>query len=319
MISTEPNSTASAKVSPLRNIGFKVEPTYLAAGDPVRRLTDFTSRTTLAGDYHPVWLDRLAADVTLEGSAMNGAVRGPEAVRTIVTYIRTLYENQTFSFAGPYGENGFIEHYNARVHGEPIGNVVLITRNSAGEAQHIAANYRPRHALQLLAGLIGKHFAGSLYSEYFVASQRVGTIGMRLEVVTLPVSDVERSKQFYQRLGWRLDVDIVRGNAFRAVQLTPPHSSCSIVFGNGLSTAAPGSVQRLELVVYDINAAREDLIRRGVEVSELYHLDGGRVSGPDPQRRSYQTYASFADPDGNTWLLQEIKVRLPDRLWEEDQ
>jgi catechol 2,3-dioxygenase-like lactoylglutathione lyase family enzyme len=144
-----------------------------------------------------------------------------------------------------------------------------------------------------------------------------GTIDMKLEVVTLPVSDVDRAKRFYQSLGWRLDADIVRGDAFRAVQLTPPHSACSISFGKGLITCEPGSVQRRELVVSDIDAAREDLIHRGVEVSQVFHLDGGRVPGPDPQRRSYQTYASFEDPDGNGWLLQEIKVRLPGREWDD--
>jgi catechol 2,3-dioxygenase-like lactoylglutathione lyase family enzyme len=149
------------------------------------------------------------------------------------------------------------------------------------------------------------------------STSEMGTIDMKLEVVTLPVSDVDRAKRFYESLGWRLDADIVRGDAFRAVQLTPPHSSCSIAFGTGLTTAEPGSVQRLELVVSDIDAAREDLIRRGVEVSEVFHLDGGRVPGPDPQRRSYQTYASFSDPDGNGWLLQEITLRLPGRVWED--
>ena len=142
------------------------------------------------------------------------------------------------------------------------------------------------------------------------------TINMALEVVTLPVSDIDRAKQFYQRLGWRLDADIVRGDAFRAVQLTPLHSSCSIAFGKGLTTAEPGSAQRLLLVVSDIDEARQDLIRRGAEVSEVFHLDGGRVPGPDPQGRSYQTYASFSDPDGNAWLLQEIKTRLPGRDWD---
>jgi catechol 2,3-dioxygenase-like lactoylglutathione lyase family enzyme len=140
---------------------------------------------------------------------------------------------------------------------------------------------------------------------------------MKLEVVTLPVSDVDRAKRFYERLGWRLDADIVRGDNFRVVQVTPPHSACSVSFGKGLTTAEPGSMQRLELVVSDIDAAREDLVRRGVEVSELFHLDGGRVAGPDPQRRSYQTYASFSDPDGNGWLLQEITERLPGRTWED--
>jgi catechol 2,3-dioxygenase-like lactoylglutathione lyase family enzyme len=151
----------------------------------------------------------------------------------------------------------------------------------------------------------------------------VGTIDMKLEVVTLPVSDVDRAKRFYQSLGWRLDADIAAGDAFRVVQLTPPRSHCSISFGKGLSAVfgtaetEPGSVQRLELVVSDIEAAREDLIGRGVEVSELFHLEGGRVSGPDPERRSYMSYASFSDPDGNSWVLQEIKERLPGREWED--
>jgi catechol 2,3-dioxygenase-like lactoylglutathione lyase family enzyme len=145
----------------------------------------------------------------------------------------------------------------------------------------------------------------------------VGTVDMKLEVVTLPVSDVDRAKRFYQSLGWRLDADIVRGDAFRAVQLTPPHSPCSIAFGKGLTTDEPGSVQRLILAVSDIDAARADLVNRGVEVSEIFHLDGGRVPGPDPEGRSYQTYASFSDPDGNGWLLQEITTRLPGRTWED--
>ena len=146
---------------------------------------------------------------------------------------------------------------------------------------------------------------------------QAGTIDMMLEVVTLPVSDVDRAKRFYQTLGWRTDADIVVGDAFRVVQLTPPHSSCSIAFGKGLTTAQPGSAQRLLLAVLDIDAARKDLISRGAEVSEVFHLAGGRVPGPDPQGRSYQTYASFTDPDGNGWLLQEIKTRLPGRDWED--
>jgi catechol 2,3-dioxygenase-like lactoylglutathione lyase family enzyme len=144
-----------------------------------------------------------------------------------------------------------------------------------------------------------------------------GIIAMKLEVVTLPVSDVDRAKTFYQSLGWRLDADLVFGDDIRAVQLTPPHSGCSIAFGKGLTTAEPGSAQRFELVVSDIDAAREDLISRGVEVSELFHLDGGTLApGPDPQRRPYLTYASFSDPDGNGWLLQEVKQRPPGREWE---
>ena len=144
-----------------------------------------------------------------------------------------------------------------------------------------------------------------------------GAIDMKLEVVTLAVSDVDRAKGFYQRLGWRTDADIVVGDDFRVVQLTPPHSACSIAFGKGLTTAEPGSAQRLILAVYDADAARADLISRGVEGSELFHLDGGRVPGRDPQGRSYQTYASFSDPDGNAWLLQEIRTRLPGREWED--
>jgi catechol 2,3-dioxygenase-like lactoylglutathione lyase family enzyme len=144
-----------------------------------------------------------------------------------------------------------------------------------------------------------------------------GTTDMKLEVITLPVSDVDRAKRFYQSLGWRTDADIVVGDNFRVVQLTPPHSACSISFGKGLTTAEPGSAQRLLLVVYDVDAARAELISRGVEVSEVFHLAGGRVPGPDPQRRSYQTYVSFSDPDGNAWLLQEIRTRLPGREWED--
>jgi catechol 2,3-dioxygenase-like lactoylglutathione lyase family enzyme len=146
---------------------------------------------------------------------------------------------------------------------------------------------------------------------------RVGAIDMKLEVVTLPVSDVDRAKRFYQSLEWRVDADIVVGDNFRVVQLTPPHSQCSIAFGKGLTTAEPGSAQRLLLIVSDIDLAREELLSRGVEVSEVFHLAGGRVPGPDPQRRSYQTYASFSDPDGNGWLLQEITTRLPGREWED--
>ena len=146
-------------------------------------------------------------------------------------------------------------------------------------------------------------------------SPEVGTIYLNLEVVTLPVSDIDRSKSFYQSLGWRLDADIVRGDAFRVVQLTPPHSSCSIAFGKGVTSGKPGSAQRLILVVSDIEAARADLASRGIEVSEAFHLAGGRAPGPDPEGRFYQTYASFSDPDGNGWLLQQITKRLPGREW----
>ena len=144
-----------------------------------------------------------------------------------------------------------------------------------------------------------------------------GTVDLKLEVVTLAVSDVDRAKTFYQGLGWRLDADIVVGDNFRVVQLTPPHSACSMSFGKGLTAAAPGSSRRLILAVSDIDAARADLISHGAKVSEVFHLAGGRVPGPDPEGRSYQSYASFTDPDGNEWLLQEIKTRLPGREWED--
>jgi len=145
-----------------------------------------------------------------------------------------------------------------------------------------------------------------------------GTIEMKLEVVTIPVSDVDRAKRFYQSLGWRLDADFTIGDEVRAVQFTPTRSNASVAFGKGLTSAEPGSAQRLELVVSDIDAARDDLIRRGVEVSELFHLgDSGLEPGPDPDRRSYLTYASFNDPDGNGWLLQEVTDRRPGRTWEE--
>jgi catechol 2,3-dioxygenase-like lactoylglutathione lyase family enzyme len=141
------------------------------------------------------------------------------------------------------------------------------------------------------------------------------TVELKLEVVTLPVSDVDRAKRFYQSLGWRLDADIAVGDAFRVVQLTPTQSACSVAFGKGVTTGEPGSVQRLILAVDDIDAARADFVSRGIEVSGLFHLAGGPVPGPDPEGRSYQTYASFSDPDGNGWLLQEIKTRLPGREW----
>jgi catechol 2,3-dioxygenase-like lactoylglutathione lyase family enzyme len=140
---------------------------------------------------------------------------------------------------------------------------------------------------------------------------------MKLEVVTLPVSDVDRAKEFYQSLGWRLDADIVAGENFRVVQFTPTHSACSVAFGMGVTTAEPGSARRLILAVSDIDPAREEFLSRGIAVSEVFHLAGGRVPGRDPEGRSYQTYAAFSDPDGNEWLLQEIKARLPGREWDE--
>jgi catechol 2,3-dioxygenase-like lactoylglutathione lyase family enzyme len=145
----------------------------------------------------------------------------------------------------------------------------------------------------------------------------VGTVDMKLEAVAIGVADVDRSKRFYQSLGWRLDADIAVGDSFRIVQLTPPQSACSVQFGIGVTTVEPGSVKRLLLAVYDISEARAALVRHGAEVSELFHLAGGPVPGPDPEGRSYQTYATFSDPDGNEWLLQEIKTRLPGREWQD--
>jgi catechol 2,3-dioxygenase-like lactoylglutathione lyase family enzyme len=150
---------------------------------------------------------------------------------------------------------------------------------------------------------------------------------MKLEVVVIPVSDVDRAKHFYGGLGWRLDADVARGDAFRVVQFTPPGSPCSIIFGTGVTSAVPGSAQGLHLIVSDIEAARAALVERGVEVSEAFHAVGGvfhragqegRLSGPDPARGSYASFASFSDPDGNGWLFQEVTVRLPGRVDADD-
>jgi catechol 2,3-dioxygenase-like lactoylglutathione lyase family enzyme len=138
---------------------------------------------------------------------------------------------------------------------------------------------------------------------------------MKLEAVTLPVADVDRAKSFYQNLGWRLDADITAGDDFRVVQFTPPRSQCSIHFGKGLTASEPGSADRLLLAVEDIDAARNDLIGRGADVSEV---EDRRPPGSESaEGRSYFVYASFKDPDGNGWLLQEITTRLPGREWED--
>jgi catechol 2,3-dioxygenase-like lactoylglutathione lyase family enzyme len=139
---------------------------------------------------------------------------------------------------------------------------------------------------------------------------------MKLEVVVIPVSDVDRAKRFYGNLGWRLDADFVVGDEFRAVQFTPPGSSCSIHFGKSITSAVPGSARGFYLVVSNIEAARAELVDRGAEVSEVFHraVGEGPSSGPDPARRSYASYATFSDPDGNEWLLQEVTVRLPGRV-----
>ena len=152
---------------------------------------------------------------------------------------------------------------------------------------------------------------------------KVEPVDMKLEVVLLGVSDVDRAKAFYENLGWRLDIDVANGD-FRGVQMTPHNSEASIIFGKGITSAKPGSAHSLVLAVDDIDAARDDLIARGVDVSEVFHYAGGpfnnavenpRVGGRDPQGRSYFSFASFEDPDGNGWLLQEIQTRLPGREW----
>lgn len=144
---------------------------------------------------------------------------------------------------------------------------------------------------------------------------------MKLEVVVIPVSDVDRAKDFYTGLGWRLDANFVAGD-FRVVQLTPPGSQCSVIFGSGVTTAVPGSTQGLQLVVTDVEAARSELADHGVDVSEVFHDGGGvfhhagtdgRVSGREPNGKSYTSFVSFSDPDGNSWFVQEVTMRLPGR------
>jgi catechol 2,3-dioxygenase-like lactoylglutathione lyase family enzyme len=145
---------------------------------------------------------------------------------------------------------------------------------------------------------------------------------MKLEVLVIPVSDVDKVKDFYVRLGWRLDADFATEKGFRVVQVTPPGSDASIIFGDQVSAGEPGSVQGLQLVVKDIEAAREELLANGADVSEVWHDadgvfhhagDANRVAGPDPERRSYGSWLSFNDPDGNGWVVQEVVTRLPGR------
>jgi catechol 2,3-dioxygenase-like lactoylglutathione lyase family enzyme len=156
----------------------------------------------------------------------------------------------------------------------------------------------------------------------------VARVDTKLEIVVIPVSDVDRAKEFYARIGWRLDADYDNGKDFRVIQFTPPGSGCSVIFGKNVTAAAPGSAQGLYLIVSDIAAARNEFLRRGVEISEIFHDAGGvyagpdqpylfgrlRVSGPDPDHRSYRSFASFSDPDNNGWLFQEITTRLPGRV-----
>jgi hypothetical protein len=142
----------------------------VAEGGRSAYVTRFDGVRVSAADYQPVWVTNLADDATLEGSAMNGVAQGAEKVRSIVTYIRALYDDQEFNFAGPYGENGFLEDYTAWVRGEQLGNVVLVTRNAAGQAQHVVANYRPRTTLLLVSRLVGEHFSGTSCGEHFASS-----------------------------------------------------------------------------------------------------------------------------------------------------
>jgi catechol 2,3-dioxygenase-like lactoylglutathione lyase family enzyme len=159
-------------------------------------------------------------------------------------------------------------------------------------------------------------------------SSNTARVDTKLEIVVIPVSDVGRAKEFYGRLGWRLDADYDNGSDFRVIQFTPPGSGCSVIFGKNVTGATPGSAQGLYLIVSDVAAARNELLSHGVEVSEIFHGAGDaysgsdehylfgslRVSGPDPEHRSYRSFASFHDPDGNGWLFQEITTRLPGRI-----
>jgi len=156
----------------------------------------------------------------------------------------------------------------------------------------------------------------------------VARVDMKFEIVVIPVSDVDRAKEFYARLGWRLDAEYDSGKDFRVIQFTPPGSGCSVIFGKNVTAAAPGSVQGLYLIVSDIEVARKELLGRGAVISEVFHDAAGvyagtdepylfgrlRVSGPDPDHRSYRSFASFRDPDGNGWLFQEVTTRLPGRI-----
>jgi len=171
-----------------------------------------------------------------------------------------------------------------------------------------------------------------VHSETVVETPRVRRLDTKLEVIVIPVSDVDRAKRFYGGLGWRLDADFAGGDDFRVIQFTPPGSPCSVIFGKNVTAAAPGSAQGLYLIVSDIEAACDALRGRGVEVSDVFHGAGDvhagkdepylfgriRISGPDPNHGSYQSFASFRDPDGNGWLFQEVTARLPGRIDSEE-
>jgi catechol 2,3-dioxygenase-like lactoylglutathione lyase family enzyme len=168
--------------------------------------------------------------------------------------------------------------------------------------------------------MVGKH--GGVDSGRRDRQEGVSVVDMRLEVVVVPVSDVDRARDFYKRLGWRLDADFATGPDFRVVQVTPPGSACAVIFGTGITTAAPGSAQGLQLVVNGIDAARAELAGHGAPVSEVFHDAGGvfhhaggtaRVPGPAPEHQTYGSWVSFSDPDGNEWFVQEVTTRLPGR------
>jgi catechol 2,3-dioxygenase-like lactoylglutathione lyase family enzyme len=165
-------------------------------------------------------------------------------------------------------------------------------------------------------------------SETAIETPTARSVDMKFEIVVIPVSDVDRAKRFYGNLGWRLDADFAAGDDYRVIQFTPPGSGCSVIFGKNVTAAAPGSARGLYLIVSDIKAARDEMLGRGVEIGEVFHgaadvyagtdepyLFGRlRVSGPDPEHRSYRSFASFRDPDGNGWLFQELTARLPGRV-----
>jgi catechol 2,3-dioxygenase-like lactoylglutathione lyase family enzyme len=157
--------------------------------------------------------------------------------------------------------------------------------------------------------------------------RREPTIDMKLEVVVVPVSDIDRAKRFYSDLGWRLDIDYVPGDDYRVIQFTPPASGCSVIFGKNVTTAQPGSMKGLHLIVSDVQAARDELVHRGINVSPPFHDASGifhhadvkgLVSGANPQRKSYASFASFSDPDGNGWVLQEVMARRNNHIEADD-
>jgi catechol 2,3-dioxygenase-like lactoylglutathione lyase family enzyme len=202
-----------------------------------------------------------------------------------------------------------------RSRGDPEGLAAVVAARGAGRRGRVALSWRHQRTEAEMSSV---HES----SESATGSPPVKAGEARLEVVVVPVSDVDRAKRFYETLGWRLDADLAADDGYRVVQLTPPGSACSIIFGQGVTSAPPGSFEGLQLSVYDIDEARADLIARGVDVSETFHDVTGvfhhagterRVSGPAPEHADYGSFAAFSDPDGNGWLLQEIKTRLPGR------